>query len=177
MKGGIDVGRPQFDLNFEYSIDKPSWGEAFEKVFNEFADTWEDFFTNPSWNNFVDSVNSFVTLGEFLASPQFMSAVYGVATDYVNQAMTDAANLAVSVVGTLSSEVTSTLTDTADAVTDAATDVATDTADAATDVANDTADAATDAANETADAATDAANETADAATDAVNDVSSSLGF
>ena len=188
MKGGIDVGRPQFDLNFEYSIDKPSWGEAFEKVFNEFADTWEDFFTNPSWNNFVDSVNSFVTLGEFLTSPQFMSAVYGVATDYVNQAMTDAANLAVSVVGTLSSEITSTLTDTADAVTDAATDVATDTADAATDVANDTADAATDvandtadaatdAANETADAATDAANETADAATDAVNDVSSSLGF
>ncbi|KGG30358.1 hypothetical protein EV13_0378 [Prochlorococcus sp. MIT 0702] len=136
LQDGIDVGRPSFDLNFEYSFDKPDSWKAMTEIFENVGEEFVEFFENPSWSNFVDSVNSLLNLGEFLTSPKFVSWVVTEVSAYVSDVMNEVSAYAEDLVNDAFADIHSAAKSISSAVSEAA--------DAASDWASDAWDSASD---------------------------------
>ena len=152
LQDGIQIGRPEFALNFDYSFNKPDFWDAVSGAFDRVGDDFADFFKNPSWSNFVDSVDSLVNLGEFLTSPEFMNWAVDQAAAYAKSVVNEAAAYAEQAL----SDAYAGLQSAADKVESAATNVADEVQKAASDWASDASSWASDAWDSTSDWASDA---------------------
>lgn len=147
LQDGIQIGRPEFDLNFDYSFNKPDFWDAVTGSFENVGDEFADLIQNPSWSNFVDSVDSLVDLGEFLTSPEFMNWAVDQAAAYVTSVVNDAAAFANQVLSdayeglqSVADQVESAVTNAADEAWTAASDWTSDAWDSTSDWASDTWD-------------------------------------
>ncbi|NOL47637.1 hypothetical protein SynMITS9220_00657 [Synechococcus sp. MIT S9220] len=151
LQDGIQIGRPEFALNFDYSFNKPDFWDAVTGAFDRVGDDFADFFKNPSWSNFVDSVDSLVNLGEFLTSPEFMNWAVDQASAYVKSVVNEAASYAEQALSDVyaglqsaAAQVESAVTKAADEVWSAASDWASEASSWASDAWDSTSDWASD---------------------------------
>lgn len=151
LQDGIQVAKPEFGMNFDYSLNKPDFLDAVTGAFENVGDEFADFFKNPSWSSFVDSVDSLVNLGEFLTSPEFMNWAVNQAASYVTSVVNEASAYAQQ----LLSDAYAGLQSTVDEVTSAVSNAADEAWTAASDWTSDASSWASDAWDSTSDWASD----------------------